>query len=108
MKITKEYEGITRKENGDYYISGSIETDEDIEIELDYRLEVEGSIVSEKSIISNAAIIARGNIEAYDATYDAIEQDYIEERDSQLDCWAEEITEREYLVGISELEDDDE
>ena len=37
MKITKEYEGITRKENGDYYISGSIETDEDIEIELDDR-----------------------------------------------------------------------
>ena len=34
MKITKEYKGITRKENGDYYISGSIETAEGIEIEL--------------------------------------------------------------------------
>ena len=64
MKITKEYEGITRKENGDYYISGSIETDEDIEIELDDRLEVGGSIASEKSIISNTTIISRDNIEA--------------------------------------------
>ncbi len=46
--------------------------------------------------------------EADDATYDAIEQDYIDERESQLDYWAEEITEKEYLVGIGELEDDDE
>lgn len=64
MKITKEYEGITRKENGYYYIFGSIETDENIEIELDDRLEVEGSIMSERSIISNTTIISRGNIEA--------------------------------------------
>jgi len=46
--------------------------------------------------------------EADDATYDAIEQDYIDEREGQLDYWAEEITEREYLIGIGELEDDDE
>ena len=64
MKITKEYKGITRKENGDYYISGSIETDEDIEIELDDRLAVKGSIVSEKSIISNTTLVARDNIKA--------------------------------------------
>jgi len=25
-----------------------------------------------------------------------------------LDYWAEEITEKEYLIGIGELEDDDE
>ena len=43
-----------------------------------------------------------------DATYDAIEQDYIDERESQIDYWAEEITEKEYLIGIGELEDDDE
>ena len=46
--------------------------------------------------------------EADDATYDAIEQDYIDERESQIDYWAEEITEKEYLIGIGELEDDDE
>ena len=45
--------------------------------------------------------------EADDATYDDIEQDYIDEREGQLDYWAEEITEREYLIGIGELEDDD-
>ena len=53
MKITKEYKGITRKENGDYYISGSIITDENIVIELDDRLIVEDSIVSMKGIASN-------------------------------------------------------
>lgn len=46
--------------------------------------------------------------EADDATYDAIEQDYIEERESVIDYWAEEITEKEYLISIGELEDDDE
>ena len=46
--------------------------------------------------------------EVDDATYYAIEQDYIDERESQIDYWAEEITEKEYLIGIGELEDDDE
>ena len=46
--------------------------------------------------------------EADDATYNDIEQAYIDERESQLDYWAEEITEKEYLIGIGELEDDDE
>ena len=46
--------------------------------------------------------------EADDATYEAIEQDYIDEREGQIDYWAEEITEKEYLIGIGELEDDDE
>ena len=40
--------------------------------------------------------------------YIAIEEAYINERESQLDYWAEEISEREYLIGIGELEDDDE
>lgn len=46
--------------------------------------------------------------EADDATYNDIEQSYIDERESQIDYWAEEITEKEYLIGIGELEDDDE
>lgn len=46
--------------------------------------------------------------EADDATYDAIEQDYIDERESRLDYWAEEISEKEYLIGIGELEEEDE
>jgi hypothetical protein len=46
--------------------------------------------------------------EADDATYDAIEQDYIDEREGQLDYWAEEITEKEYLIGIGELDEEDE
>ena len=62
MKITKEYKGIIRKENGDYYISGSIKTDECIEVELDDRLKVEGSIISEKSIIINTTLIAGQSI----------------------------------------------
>ena len=45
--------------------------------------------------------------EADDATYNDIEADYIDERESQLDYWAEEITEKEYLIGIGELEDDE-
>ena len=40
--------------------------------------------------------------------YEEIERVYLDERESQLDYWAEEITEREYLIGIGELEDDDE
>ena len=40
--------------------------------------------------------------------YIDIETTYIEEREDCLNYWAEEITEREYLIGIGELEDDDE
>lgn len=40
-------------------------------------------------------------------TYVDIEQIYHDERESQLNYWAEEITEKEYLIGIGELEDDD-
>ena len=40
--------------------------------------------------------------------YEEIERVYLDERESQLDYWAEEITEGEYLIGIGELEDDDE
>ena len=40
--------------------------------------------------------------------YDQIYADYLDERESQLHYCAEEITEKEYLIGIGELEDDDE
>ena len=40
--------------------------------------------------------------------YEEIERAYLDERESQIDYWAEEITEKEYLIGIGELEDDDE
>ena len=47
-----------------------------------------------------------GNIP--DELYDLIYQEYLDEREGQLDYWAEEISEKEYLIGIGELEDDDE
>ena len=40
--------------------------------------------------------------------YIDIETTYIDERESQLDYWAEEITEKEYLIGIGELDEEDE
>jgi hypothetical protein len=40
--------------------------------------------------------------------YIAIEEAYIEERESQLDYWAEEIAEKEYLIGIGKLDEEDE
>ena len=46
--------------------------------------------------------------EADEATYDDIEQGYLDERESQLDYWAEEVTEKEYLIGIGELDEEDE
>ena len=46
--------------------------------------------------------------ESPDELYDQIYQDYLDERESQLDYWAEEITEKEYLIGIGELDEEDE
>ena len=40
--------------------------------------------------------------------YIDIETTYLDERESQLDYWAEEITEKEYLIGIGELDEEDE
>ena len=40
--------------------------------------------------------------------YIDIETTYIEEREGQLDYWAEEISEKEYLIGIGELDEEDE
>ena len=41
-----------------------------------------------------------------DSIYEQVYQDYLDERESQLDYWAEEITEREYLIGIGEIDED--
>lgn len=46
--------------------------------------------------------------EADEATYENIGQAYLDEMESQLEYWAEEITEKEYLIVVGELEDDDE
>ena len=43
-----------------------------------------------------------------DELYDEIYQVYLDERESQLNYWTEEITEREYLIGIGELDEEDE
>ena len=43
-----------------------------------------------------------------DKLYEQIYQDYLDEKESQLDYWAEEITEKEYLIGIGELDEEDE
>ena len=40
--------------------------------------------------------------------YIAIEEAYLDERESQLDYWADEITEKEYLIGIGGLDEEDE
>ena len=40
--------------------------------------------------------------------YDQIYADYIDERESQLNYWAEEITEKEYLIGIGEIDEEEE
>ena len=40
--------------------------------------------------------------------YIAIEEAYLDERESQLDYWADEITEKEYLIGIGDLDEEDE
>ena len=40
--------------------------------------------------------------------YIDIETTYLNERESQLDYWAEEISEKEYLIGIGELDEEDE
>lgn len=50
MKITKDFEGLTRAENGDYVFAGDIITDESIEIELDGRLVVTGGIEAGEGI----------------------------------------------------------
>lgn len=64
MKITKDYEGLRRLENGDYVLDGNLISDEDIEIELDDRLIVQGIIESKKNIISNVSLIVKFGIKA--------------------------------------------
>ena len=43
-----------------------------------------------------------------DEIYEQVYQDYLDERESQIDYWVEEITEREYLIGIGELDEEEE
>ena len=64
IKITKEYEGLRRVENGDYVIESDLIVDGKLEIELDDRLVVKGKIEAKKSIISQGTIIAGDGIKA--------------------------------------------
>lgn len=64
MKITKEYAGLKRQNNGDYIINGDLISDEDIEIELDNWLRVTGKIESKKTITTKKNLIAGYDIEA--------------------------------------------
>lgn len=40
--------------------------------------------------------------------FDQIYADYLDERESQLDYWVVEISHHDYLVGIGEINEDDE
>ena len=64
MKITKDYQGLTRAENGDYVLDGKLFSDENIEVELDDRLVVRGSVISKKSIKVQRTLIAGDGISA--------------------------------------------
>ena len=64
MKITKDYEGLVRIQNGDYVLEGDLISEDTIEVELDDHLVVRGTISSKKSIFANRTIIAGEGIEA--------------------------------------------
>ena len=64
MKITKEYEGLVRAENGDYVLQGDLICHEDLEIDLDDRLLVAGKIFVDGYITSKDSLYAGGDLEA--------------------------------------------
>ena len=64
MKITKDYEGLVRIENGDYVLSEDLISNDNIEINLDDRFVVNGKINTTKSIISNVTVMVSCGIEA--------------------------------------------
>ena len=66
MKITKDYPGFTRAENGDYILNGSLISEEGIEIDLDDRLVVTGSIIAVGGIEAGWGIKAGYGIKAGD------------------------------------------
>ena len=64
MKITKDFAGLVREENGDYILNDDLVCDENIEIELDDWLVVTGHIKAKGSIIANKTVKAGEGIEA--------------------------------------------
>ena len=64
MKITKQYEGLKRLDNGDYVLDGDLVSEDNIEIELDDRLIVSGKLEAKKSIIAVCGIDAGWGINA--------------------------------------------
>lgn len=79
MKITKDYPGLTRAENGDYILKGDLVSEGCIEIDLDDRLVVTGGIKAGCGIEAGCGIKA--------GTY--------------IDCG------RRIFAGISVYDDDD-
>jgi len=64
MKITKDYKGLERQENGDYILIGDLISDENIEIDLDDWLRVTGRIESKKTIITKKTLVSGCDIKA--------------------------------------------
>ena len=108
MKYFKIGYGCGCGENEDY-ITAHDQKEAD-EIAWEYAIEEYESFEGLHGIRGMAEIAEEDydiSLDEADETTD-IETDYIDERESQLDYWAEEITEREYLIGIGELEEEDE
>ena len=70
MKITKNYPGLTRAENGDYILNGDLISEEGIEIDLDDRLVVTGRIKAGLGIKAGAYIDCGKRIFAGTSVYD--------------------------------------
>jgi hypothetical protein len=64
MKITKDFEKLTRISNGDYMLEGDLICEDSLEIELDDRLVVRGMVVAKKEIRVVRTLIAGLGIEA--------------------------------------------
>ena len=97
-------------DNEDYIMAMSLESANEIAYEAaieDYEM-YEGlhGIRGVEDIAEEDYDIGFGEIP--DELYEQIYQDYLDERESQLDYWAEEITALEYLIGIGEIDPDEE
>lgn len=64
MKITKDFEGLTKTELGDYLFKGDLHSDDEIDIDLDDRLVIEGNLTSGSSIHAKFGVEATKDITA--------------------------------------------
>lgn len=98
-------------DNEDYIMAMSLESAEEIAYEAaieDYE-SYEGlhGIRGMAEIAEEDFGIDLDELDYNTGDYIDIETTYLDEREGQLDYWAEEITEKEYLIGIGELEEDE-